>query len=58
MRTHEWACLLMWGPYILLRTSIICSGRLQIATQKIMAWLGALHSYKLGRFGLSEKVLL
>lgn len=40
----------MWGPDILLRMSIICSGSLQIAIQKIMVWHSALHSHKLGRF--------
>lgn len=50
LRTHEWACLLMRGPDVLLSMSIICSGRLQIAIQKIMVWHSALRSHKLGRF--------
>lgn len=50
LRIHSWACLLMRGPDILLRMSVICSGSLQIAIQKIMVWRSALHSHKLGRF--------
>lgn len=37
-------------PRRLLSMSIICSGRLQIAIQKIMVWHSALRSHKLGRF--------